>query len=51
MTGVKLGRHFSVDSMNEIKARMVSGEINPGQLSIVREIIDEKTTVVPGRLT
>ncbi|WP_411340015.1 peroxidase family protein [Sphingopyxis sp. J-6] len=31
---------FSVDSMTEIAARMVSGEINPGQLSIVREIID-----------
>ncbi|HEV2596897.1 peroxidase family protein, partial [Sphingopyxis sp.] len=31
---------FSVDSMTEIAARMVAGEINPGQLSIVREIID-----------
>ena len=30
----------SVESMNDIKARMLSGEINPGQLSIVREIID-----------
>lgn len=31
---------FSVDSMTEIAARMVAGEINPGQLSIVREILD-----------
>ncbi|AJA08080.1 heme peroxidase [Sphingopyxis fribergensis] len=31
---------FSVDSMTEIAPRMVAGEINPGQLSIVREIID-----------
>ena len=31
---------FSVDSMTEIAARMVAGEINPGQLSIVRELID-----------
>lgn len=31
---------FSVDSMTEIAARMVAGEINPGQLSIVRELLD-----------
>lgn len=30
---------FSIDSMNQIKARMLSGEINPGQLQIVREIL------------
>jgi Ca2+-binding RTX toxin-like protein len=29
----------SVDSMNEIKAEMLAGTINPGQLRIVREII------------
>ncbi|MDX1297069.1 MAG: peroxidase family protein [Pseudomonas sp.] len=33
------GEWFSVDSMNEIKLRMLSGEINPGQLQIVREIL------------
>ncbi|MEA1607382.1 peroxidase family protein [Pseudomonas spirodelae] len=33
------GEWFSVDSMNEIKARMLTGEINPGQLQIVREIL------------
>lgn len=31
---------FSVDSMTELAPRMLSGEIKPGQLSIVREIID-----------
>lgn len=31
---------FSVDSMKEIQARMFSGEINPGQLHIVREILN-----------
>ncbi|MHA4837558.1 peroxidase family protein [Sphingopyxis sp. MSC1_008] len=31
---------FSVDSMTEIAPRMVTGEINPAQLSIVREILD-----------
>ncbi|WP_339629262.1 peroxidase family protein [uncultured Pseudomonas sp.] len=31
---------FSVDSMAEIQARMFSGEINPSQLHIVREILD-----------
>ena len=31
---------FSVDSMKEIQARMFSGEINPSQLQIVREILD-----------
>ena len=30
---------FTVDSMNELSARMLSGEINPGQLHIVREIL------------
>ena len=30
---------FSVDSLTEIQARMLSGEINPGQLKIVREIL------------
>ncbi|MBG6074162.1 Ca2+-binding RTX toxin-like protein, partial [Polaromonas sp. CG_9.7] len=34
---------FTVDSMNEIKARMLSGEINPGQLHIVREIRQSAT--------
>lgn len=31
---------FSVDGLGEIKARMLSREINPGQLAIVREILD-----------
>ncbi len=31
---------FSVDSMTELAPRMLSGEIKPGQLSIVREILD-----------
>ncbi|MBG0839077.1 peroxidase family protein [Ectopseudomonas toyotomiensis] len=31
---------FSVDSMKEIQAQMFSGEINPSQLHIVREILD-----------
>ena len=35
-TGAEL---FSVDSLTEIQARMLSGEINPGQLKIVREIL------------
>lgn len=34
---------FSVDSMTEIAPRMVTGEINPAQLSIVREILDGDT--------
>ncbi|MEQ1767425.1 MAG: hypothetical protein ABL859_08360, partial [Methylotenera sp.] len=33
----------SIDSLNEIKARMLSGEINPSQLSIVREILYSTT--------
>jgi len=33
----------SIDSMNEIKARMLTGEINPGQLHIVREILQSAT--------
>lgn len=35
-TGAEL---FSVDSMNEIRDRMMTRELNPGQLQIVREII------------
>ena len=31
---------FSVDSLNEIQARLRSGEINPGQLKAVREILN-----------
>lgn len=31
---------FSVDSLTELAPRMLSGEINPGQLAIVREIIN-----------
>jgi Ca2+-binding RTX toxin-like protein len=34
---------FTVDSMNQLKARLVSGEINPGQLHIVREILQSTT--------
>lgn len=34
---------FSVDSMKELQARMFSGEINPGQLQIVREILHDST--------
>lgn len=34
---------FTVDSMNQLKARMISGEINPGQLHIVREILQSAT--------
>ncbi|HEV7257266.1 MAG TPA: peroxidase family protein [Bosea sp. (in: a-proteobacteria)] len=33
---------FSVDSLTELAPRMLSGEINPSQLSIVREIVDGK---------
>jgi Ca2+-binding RTX toxin-like protein len=36
---------FTVNSMNEIKARMVTGEINPGQLKIVREILQATTAL------
>jgi len=38
---------FSVDSLTEIQARLLSGEINPGQLKIVREILygDDPTDV------
>ena len=36
-TGTEL---FSVDSLNEIQARLRSGEINPGQLKAVREILN-----------
>jgi Ca2+-binding RTX toxin-like protein len=36
---------FSVDSLNDIQARLRSGEINPGQLEAVREILyDDKST-------
>ncbi|WP_220359000.1 peroxidase family protein, partial [Rhizobium cauense] len=31
---------FSIDELSEIQARMYSGEIKPGQLQIVREILD-----------
>ena len=34
------GESFTVDSLNQIKGRLLSGEINPGQLQIVREILD-----------
>ncbi len=34
---------FTVDSMNQLKARMLTGEINPGQLHIVREILQSTT--------
>jgi VCBS repeat-containing protein len=33
----------SAESMNDIKARMVTGEINPGQLRIVRELVSSTT--------
>ena len=33
----------SVESMNSLRARMLSGEINPSQLSIVREILQSAT--------
>ena len=33
----------SVDSLASIRARLLSGEINPGQLSIVREILQSTT--------
>ncbi|RDJ13959.1 peroxidase family protein, partial [Rhizobium grahamii] len=31
---------FSIDTLSDIQARMYSGEIKPGQLQIVREILD-----------
>ncbi|MGV8844699.1 MAG: peroxidase family protein [Pseudomonas sp.] len=31
---------FTVDTMKDLQARMLSGEINPGQLHIVREILN-----------
>ena len=34
---------FYVDSLTEISARMLKGEINPGQLKIVREILQSTT--------
>jgi Ca2+-binding RTX toxin-like protein len=37
------GGTFSVNSMTELIPRMFSGEINPGQLQIVREIITGNT--------
>ncbi|RYZ15249.1 MAG: heme peroxidase [Alphaproteobacteria bacterium] len=39
-TATQTWEAFSVDSMAQISARMMSGEINPGQLSIVREMLD-----------
>ena len=39
-TGVILGAEIdSVDSMTDLTARVFAGEINPGQLVIVREIL------------
>ncbi len=35
---------FSIDSLNEISARMLNGTINPGQLKIVREILYDDAT-------
>jgi Ca2+-binding RTX toxin-like protein len=35
----------SINSLNEIKARMLSGEINPSQLSIVREILRDPVDI------
>jgi Ca2+-binding RTX toxin-like protein len=34
---------FSVDSMAQLRARMLTGEIDPGQLHIVREILPSDT--------
>ena len=34
---------FTVDSLTQISARLLSGEINPGQLAIVREILQSTT--------
>ncbi|OYY96401.1 MAG: hypothetical protein B7Y42_09275, partial [Polaromonas sp. 28-63-22] len=34
---------FSVDSLNEVRSRLLSGELNPGQLQIVREILQSTT--------
>ncbi len=48
---------FEIDSLNEIRSRMLSGEINPGQLEIVRRIewtnagTDVDTAVFRGLLT
>ena len=39
-----VGTDGSVDSLNEIKADMLAGRINPGQLKIVREIITTGAT-------
>jgi Ca2+-binding RTX toxin-like protein len=36
-----VGSDGSVDSLNEIKADMLAGRINPGQLKIVRELITD----------
>jgi Ca2+-binding RTX toxin-like protein len=37
--GANPGAPTSAESMNDIKALMIAGTINPGQLSIVREIV------------
>lgn len=42
---------FSVDSMNELRERMLTRELNPGQLKIIREVIvadgsDDTDTVI-----
>lgn len=39
-----VGRDGSVDSLNEIKADLQAGRINPGQLQIVRELITTGAT-------
>ena len=38
-SGTGVGAGTSAESMNDIKAQMIAGTINPGQLSIVREIV------------
>jgi Ca2+-binding RTX toxin-like protein len=43
-TNTAANEWFTVNSMNEIKARMLTGEINPGQLHIVREILQSTTS-------
>ena len=41
---VSVGTDGSIESLNEIKADMLAGRINPGQLKIVREIITTGAT-------
>jgi Ca2+-binding RTX toxin-like protein len=40
-TLASVGTDGSVDSLNEIKADLLAGRINPGQLKIVREVITD----------